>query len=357
MSPISDHARSLEIARRSDANLLITGPTGSGKSTLARQIHATSARARKPFVTVNLASLHEGTLESELFGHERGSFTGADQRRTGWLERAQGGTVFLDEIGELAPRLQARLLEFLQSRILTPVGGNRQVQLDVRIIAATHRDLARAVEEGTFREDLFHRLRVVSLHLPGLREREEEFDGILHETLAEVCRTSGRSILRISESVAHELESYDWPGNIRELKNVLEYAVLAADGQEISPQDLPPWFREVRRAESISSTSGPLLATLNFSLGMDFHESIARFERVYLELALQRNRGRINRTARSIGMSKATLIRRIRTYRLLDEPEPQPELLSESLSKRRASPVARKISSLKKEVAPAATLR
>jgi DNA-binding NtrC family response regulator len=302
------------IACRSNTHLLITGATGTGKTRLARQVHDQSSRSKGPFVTVNLAAIHEGTLESELFGHERGSFTGADQKRVGRLELAAGGTVFLDEIGELSPKLQARLLEFLQSRTLTPVGGNRTLRVDVRVIAATHRDLGKAVAQGTFREDLYHRLRVISLRLPSLVERSEDFDTILHDCLSEICAAQGRTVLRISEEVAQRLESHDWPGNIRELCNVLEYAVISTEGVEITAADLPSWFGEPSASSEgrAAASEGKILAVAEFSMTYDFHATIARFERDYLDHALRKTGGRINQTAREIGMNKTTLIRRMR---------------------------------------------
>lgn len=326
--------RLYQIAAQSAATVLITGPTGTGKTSLARRIHETGPRRNKPFVVINLASLHEGTLESELFGHERGAFTSADQKRTGKLELANGGTVFLDEIGELSPRLQARLLEFLQSKAICPVGSNREMKLDVRVIAATHQDLEASVRAGTFRADLFHRLRVLSLAVPSLQERNEEFDVLVHSLLEELCKQAGRVVLRISESVAQMIESYPWPGNIRELKNVLEFAVLASDGPEITLGDLPDWFKNPLRLSDVSSSGlaaadslqpaspnvrGGILATIEVPLTEDFHQTVANFEREYLRWALKRCRGKINRTARSIQVNKTTLLRRIEQHQLRSE--------------------------------------
>jgi two-component system NtrC family response regulator len=299
----------VDIACRGDSIVLVTGPTGSGKTRLARYIHDHGSRRGRPFVTVNLASLHEGTFESELFGHERGAFTGAAQRRVGRLESAQGGTVFLDEIGELTPRLQARLLEFLQSRLISPVGSSREIKLDVRVIAATHRDLEAAVSRGEFREDLFHRLRIVPLRMRSLVERaDDEFDALVHACLTETCRRAGRSVLRLSEQVAQRLETYDWPGNIRELHNLLEFAATASTGPEILPSDLPPWFNE--------SGGIPSAAQLGVPSGLSYDVAVGLFEKTYLEGALKRFHWRVSRTAREIGMSKTTLLRRMHVLNL-----------------------------------------
>ncbi len=301
----------IRIAHQSDANVLITGATGTGKTSLAKEIHLQSPRQNRPFVSVNLATLHEGTLESELFGHEKGAFTGADLRRVGRFEMAQGGTVFLDEVGELTPRLQARLLDFLQSKVINPVGSNREIRLDVRVIAATHKDLEKAVSQNEFRQDLFHRLRVISIHLKSLVERQDEFNEIVHYALEELVKTHQKSVHKISEEVAQKLESYPWPGNIRELRNVLEYAVLVCQGTEIVTTDLPVWFLQ----PSVSNpNSERLLGVAEVPLTLDFQDTISRFEKEYLEKALFYFRGRVNRTARGIGLNKSTLVRRLQTY-------------------------------------------
>lgn len=302
----------------SDLTVLITGPTGVGKSWLAERIHQNSPRAHKPFITVNLAALHEGTLESELFGHERGAFTGADKKRVGWLELADGGTVFLDEIGELPTRLQARLLEFLQSRTLSPVGGSQARKVDVRVIAATNRELECAVKNGLFREDLYHRLRVVELCLKPLRDRADEFDSLVHNFIQSECKKINRSVLRISKEVAEDIERYDWPGNVRELQNAFAYAVRACDGTELRREHLPPWLQA---GSAKALVPGLKIGEDSFGIREDYHGVMSDFERCYLREMLKRNRGRINQTARRIGLNKSTLIRRLRAYTL---PAAQP---------------------------------
>jgi DNA-binding NtrC family response regulator len=321
-SKCSDVQSLAALAARGSTTVLITGPTGSGKTCLAKRIHEQSLRKAKPFVTVNLASLHEGTFESELFGHERGAFTGADYRRVGKLEIAQGGTVFLDEVGELTPRLQARLLEFLQSRTLSPLGSNREIRLDVRVIAATNKDLAASVAKGEFREDLFHRLRVISIDLKPLTERCEEFGELVHTVLHEVCAANGKSILRISNTIAESFERYSWPGNLRELRNVLEYAVLAADGNEILECHLPVWFGDDRVARLKCAEKNQDEHAIQSMIGLDYASAIQKFERLYLETALERRFWKINRTAREIGLNKTTLLRRMRSYGLSSVTQP-----------------------------------
>jgi len=303
--------RSLKLAFESESTVLLSGATGTGKTSLAREIHDKSRRRNKPFVVINLATLHEGTLEAELFGRERGAYTGADFKRVGKLELAQGGTVFLDEIGELPLRLQARLLEFLQSRVISPMGCNREVKLDVRIIAATHQQLEKKVREGTFREDLFHRLRVVEIRLPSLSAFSEDFGEILHSTLSKISAELGKSVLRIHPQVADRLEAYSWPGNFRELRNLLEYAVQVCEEGEIRPDDLPEWFMNAS-LPGAGGAGAALLGVVEFQLGSDFYACMTSVEREYLRRALSQFGGRLNLTARKIGMNKTTLIRRVK---------------------------------------------
>ncbi len=307
-----------EIACKSESTLLITGQTGTGKSAIARKIHEHSARKDRPFIVINLATLHEGTLESELFGHERGAFTGASQRRVGRFELAQGGTLFLDEVGELPLRLQARLLEFLQAWVINPIGSNREIRLNVRVMAATHKNLLHSIAKGEFREDLFHRLRVISIPMRSLSQCADEFDEILHFCLSEICQKLNRSILKISVAVAEKLENYSWPGNIRELRNILEFAVLSTDSHEIELHHLPPWFlfQSLHPCESEENWITPVLGNFEMPFTLDYQGTLEKFEKEYLQRALSRYGGKVSRTAQQIGMNKTTLLRRMKAYRI-----------------------------------------
>lgn len=309
----SECEKLVRLASGSESNVLLTGPTGSGKSCIARKIHEASARRGKPFVAVNLAALHEGVLESELFGHERGAFTGADHRRTGKLEAADGGSVFLDEIAELQPRLQARLLEFLQSRTISPVGANRDKRLNVRVIAATHRNIRAAVSQGEFREDLYHRIRVIEIRMPSIAEQSDEFDSIVHTCIEELAGNLGRKVRALSEDAASLLENYHWPGNFRELRNVIEFAILSCGSEVLQASHFPQWLHEeIACSRKIDSPPESMMAADSGAL--EYRLVMSRFEERFLRDALQRNGGRVSSTAREVGMSKATLIRRLKTH-------------------------------------------
>jgi two-component system, NtrC family, response regulator HydG len=221
------------------ATVLLTGESGTGKGEIARAIHAKSPRAAKPFVTLHCAALAESLLESELFGHERGAFTGAERRRTGRFEQAHGGTLFLDEVGEIPPSIQVKLLRVLQERAFERVGGNELVKVDVRLIAATNRDLANEVAEGRFREDLFYRLNVVHIDMPPLRVRGNDVLALAEHFLARFADENGKSIRGFSDDALAKIAAHRWPGNVRELENAVERAVVLASGDRIDAEDLP----------------------------------------------------------------------------------------------------------------------
>jgi transcriptional regulator with GAF, ATPase, and Fis domain len=231
----------LELVRKvagSRSTALVTGETGTGKELVAGLIHGFSARADGPFIKVNCAALPETLLESELFGHERGAFTGADRTRVGRFEQAHGGTLFLDEIGDMASSTQAKLLRVLQDREFTRLGGSRPLRVDVRIVAATNRELEREMREGRFREDLFYRLNVIRIAMPALRERPDDVETLAAHFAKQFAREMGRAERRLSPAAIARLRAHAWPGNVRELRNVIERAVLLADGERIEVSDV-----------------------------------------------------------------------------------------------------------------------
>lgn len=289
-----------------DNTVLITGRTGTGKTHLARQVHDLSPRRAGRFVAVNLATLSENLIESELFGHERGAFSGADVRRTGKMESANGGTIFLDEIGELPPRIQTKLLEALNSLTISPVGSNREISLDLRIITATNRDLEAMVREGTFREDLFFRINTFQIALPDLSTDPEKIERLADSFARAACRSQNREYAGLAQDFRDELRAYSWPGNVRELKNAVEFAVAMTNGGPLARDCLPPYVKAGAKPARTLGTHFPA----------DYREAKSRFERSYLEQVLLRFDGRINLTAKRSGLSKVTLIDKIRRYEI-----------------------------------------
>jgi DNA-binding NtrC family response regulator len=288
---------------QSDMSVLVLGETGSGKEVVARAIHQRSARAGKPYVAFNCAALSENLLESELFGHEKGAFTGADSQRTGLLESAQGGTVFLDELGELPLSTQVKLLRVLEEKVVRKVGGTKTRPIDVRFVAATNRDLEREVKEGRFRQDLFYRVAAVSLEVPALRERHEELELFAKSFIA---RAGGKG-LSLSGAALQQLKAYRWPGNVRELKNVIERAVLLCDGKVIEPSALP---LEKMGAVLLDATPAPLPELPPLPSGGD------AAERARIVEALAACAGNQTAAARRLGISRRTLLYRLDEYGL-----------------------------------------
>ncbi len=274
----------------SDVTVLLTGETGTGKSLIAGAIHANSPRRQGTLVTVNCAALTETLLESELFGHERGAFTGAHKTRAGRFQQAHGGTLFLDEVGEMSPGLQAKLLRAIEDKVIQRVGGNRSIQVDVRIIAATNRDLERAVAEGVFRRDLYYRLAVANIRLPPLRHRAEDILPLAQRFLAAAFADSGREPKPLSPAAEKCLLAHHWPGNIRELRNLMERAVLFSSGPEITPPDLG-----LDEAGHLPAPAMP--PTLE----------LARLERYAIEEALARNDWVQSRAAKLLGITPRAL--------------------------------------------------
>jgi len=302
--------RLIDLLRDNDATVLITGESGTGKELIARAIHATSNRASGPFVAVNCAALPADLLESELFGHVRGAFTGAVRDRAGRFEMANGGTLFLDEIGDLAPALQAKILRALQERTFERVGETRTRTSDVRVVAATHVHIARAVAEHQFREDLYYRLRVIPIELPPLRERREDLPDLIDSLLHRIGRRHDRA-LRLASTVSRVLLEYDWPGNVRELENALEYAVTVCAGQTIHLDDLPA---EIRRPAVTPPGADASVIPL-YPPAAPGEDAVPEEAKRILEALIQTRYERSS-AARLLGMSRTTLWRKMREYRL-----------------------------------------
>jgi DNA-binding NtrC family response regulator len=302
--------RVFEMAERvapTDATVLILGESGTGKDLLAQEIHARSPRAEKPFVAVNCAALPENLIESELFGYERGAFTGAAQQRKGKFELASKGTLFLDEIGDMNPMTQAKVLRALESRKIERLGGSHSIEVDVRVISATHRDLAAEIAAGRFREDLYYRLRVVTVDIPALRAHKEDLPLLVASFLAQLgSRHNRRAVL--SRDAMESVRRYDWPGNVRELRNALERAVVLSKGDEIGAADLP---EEVR--DNAGAAGGPRDGEGDSFLGeADFREAKRKFEITYLKRKLEEHRWNVSRAAAEIGLHRQSLQEKLR---------------------------------------------
>jgi DNA-binding NtrC family response regulator len=285
----------------SSANVLITGETGTGKELVARRLHEAGPRAAGAFIAFNCGAVAEGLAESELFGHEKGAFTGADRRRLGRFELADGGTLFLDEVGELAPPLQVKLLRALQERRFERVGGMATVQVDVRVLAATHRDLEREVREGRFREDLYYRLNVVRIDVPPLRERADDIPALAELFLARYGTRADGTRPRLSPEALAALQSHAWPGNVRQLENALHRACILARGDVLEVEDLD--LPETARSEP-AAPSG------------DLRTILARVERQLVERALREHGGNLTAAGRALGIERNLLRYKLRKHGL-----------------------------------------
>lgn len=288
-----------------DSTVLISGESGTGKELAARAIHQNSKRSHKPFMAVNCAALAESLLESELFGHEKGSFTGALLQKRGRLEVADGGTVFLDEIAELSPPLQVKLLRVLQEREFERVGGTKTIKLDIRVVAATNRNLEEAVAQGSFRQDLYYRLNVVNLEMPALRNRREDIPLLANYFAAKYGQKCNRRVMGISPDAVRRLVAYDWPGNVRELENALERAVVLGTTERILPEDLP---------ESILESATAVTAT-----GARYHEAVVETKKQVILSAIEQAKGSITEAAKILGVHANYLHRLIRNLNLKDQ--------------------------------------
>ncbi|MCB5361772.1 MULTISPECIES: nitrogen regulation protein NR(I) [Vibrio] len=304
---------------RSSISVLINGESGTGKELVAHALHRHSPRAKKPFIALNMAAIPKDLIESELFGHEKGAFTGANSVRQGRFEQANGGTLFLDEIGDMPLDIQTRLLRVLSDGQFYRVGGHSAVKVDVRIVAATHQDLERLVHEGGFREDLFHRLNVIRIHIPALRERKQDIEKLTHHFLASAAEELGVEVKTLHPETILKLNQLNWPGNVRQLENICRWLTVMASGSEILPSDLPPELLE----EKVVTTSGTgdnwqqLLANWA-KCALDSGEkelltyALPEFERILLEAALNHTNGHKQDAAKVLGWGRNTLTRKLK---------------------------------------------
>src|SRR5919112_1302945 len=299
------------------STVLITGESGTGKELIARAIHMNSPRATKPFVTVNSSNIPSELLESELFGHTRGAFTGAVAAKKGLFEVADGGSIFLDEIGDIPPETQVRLLRVIQEREFTPLGDTAPRRVDVRIIAATNIDLKEAVRQGSFREDLYYRLAVVPIELPPLRDRVEDILPLAGHFIQKYNEENGRNVSeQLAPDVLALLEAYSWPGNVRELENTIERAVVIAPGDEITKECLRTEISDPKSVVSGHQDGASNAAVADIGRGINFYEEVRRFEIDLIRRALEQTGGHQSRAARLLGMNATTLNSKIKTYNI-----------------------------------------
>jgi two-component system response regulator HydG len=299
-------------AAPSQATVLLLGESGTGKELFARALHDQSQRASGPFVPINCAALPESILESELFGYERGAFTGAVARKEGRVERASGGTLFLDEVGELQPSAQAKLLRVLQEGEIERLGGTQTIKVDCRLVAATNRDLAAAVKEGRFREDLFYRLNVIQVRLPALRDRSEDVPLLASHFLERAANKNGKPVRGLTEQALQALEAYQWPGNVRELENAIERAVVLSRGSEVDELDLP---EQVRAASAQRGAAPPgTAAALGLdgrSLSVPLGTPMEEIELRVIRETLRHTKGDKNLAAQLLGIAARTIYRKL----------------------------------------------
>lgn len=299
-SPETHHVKEMiRTVSKTDSTVLLIGESGTGKELVARAVHRNSERRHMPMVTVNCAGLAEGLIESELFGHEKGAFTGAEYRRKGKFELADGGTIFLDEIGDISPKTQIDLLRVLEDKSFTRVGGTRPINTDFRVVAATNQDLSKAVQAGRFRLDLYYRINVFRIELPALRERADDIPMLARHFAEKYAQAMGRASTRISESTMEALQAYGWPGNVRELENAIERAVVVQKGPEIRRGDLP--------LPSEGETEDPTVF------------SLSELEKRHIQAVLTKMKGNVSRSARALEIDRVTLYNKIRKYGLTRE--------------------------------------
>ena len=315
---ISGHSKVIQELRQvikqvapTDAWVLITGENGTGKEIVARSIHRQSKRANQPLVAVNCAAIPEELIESELFGHEKGAFTGAQNAKKGKFELAHKGTLFLDEIGDMSLKTQAKILRILQEQCFERIGGNKTIQVDVRVIAATNKDLLKEIEDGNFREDLYYRLKVFPLEVPPLRERQEDIPVLLEEFIAELSQEHNFKPLKFTKEAIEVLKKYPWPGNVRELKNFVERLFILYPGQEVDAGKLPSEIKN----KATSNNEMNLFPELGF-VPTNFKEARSCFEAWFLQNKLKEYGGNVSKLAQAIGLERSYLYRKLKAYNI-----------------------------------------
>ncbi len=311
--PIRELKEMIEIIAPTNAWILIMGENGTGKELVARSIHSYSRRANKPFVEINCAAIPEELIESELFGHEKGAFTGATTKKRGKFDMANEGTLFLDEVADMSLKAQAKILRILQEKKFQRVGGTKIIETDVRVLAATNKDLEKEMEEGRFRQDLYYRLNVIPLHVPPLRERKEDIPFLAEHFMREFAAKEGREIEGIDDEAMKALMKHDWPGNVRELKNIIERIVIMSPNNRITVDDIPPLPGGVglRKTSTAAASSA--------AFGDTFRKAKKLFEKAYISKKLSENDWNISKTAEAIGLERSNLHRKIKHYGLDEE--------------------------------------
>jgi DNA-binding NtrC family response regulator len=298
---------------QSEQTILITGETGTGKTKLAENIHLLSKRSDQPFKVINLGCSNSNLIDSELFGHEKGAYSGAEQKRIGKLEASQGGTVFLDEIGELPIALQTKILRLLNEKVINPLGSNRDIKLDLRIICATNKNLQECVADGEFREDLYYRINSCQIDLPSIAQQADKFEQILKTTLYSAAKKIGKDTLPWDEGFFSVAKKYNWPGNFRELQNALEFCLTINRHGVLQEADFPAYIRKAISDKTSQKIYSNQIASLT---SFDYYCWKAKAEKDFLYHALKEFNGKINLTARKTNLSKVTLIEKIKKYQI-----------------------------------------
>ncbi len=305
--PIKELKRQIQLAAPTSGWILITGENGTGKELVARSIHHNSQRSSKPFVEVNCAAIPEELIESELFGHEKGSFTGATTQRRGKFDQANKGTLFLDEIGDMSLKTQAKVLRILQEHKFERVGGNKTIEVDVRVIAATNKDLEDEIAKGNFREDLYYRLNVIPFHVPPLRERKADIPHLANHFLEYFCSKESRDTKVLDDDAMNAVKNYNWPGNVRELKNLIERIVIMSPGKTISTAQLPQSI--LANGKSTGNNQGGMIISAD-----TYRTAKEEFEKDFLIQKLEENEWNVSRTAEAIEIERSNLHRKIKAY-------------------------------------------